>query len=330
MKENSVSRISRRDFLKISAVVCGSATLYGLFKTRPLIEVQETRVLMGTVINLTVLCDRASQGRAVIRETFREMYALEGVLSRFMADSQLSRLNTEGELVDPHPALVEVISRALEISEWTQGAYDVTVKPVFDLYQKRDSGPEPIEIAAALSQVGYQELVVDQAGIRFTIPGMSLTLDGIAKGYIVDQGVAVLRQRGYGHILVEAGGDLLAGGSNGQTPWSVGIRSPRGEGILKVLDVTNRAVATSGDYQQAYSDDFRNHHILDPRVGISPRELSSVTVIADTCQQADALATGMMVLGSKQSLKLAEKLPGVEAVLVSKDLEILTSSGVPG
>jgi len=159
---------------------------------------------------------------------------------------------------------------------------------------------------------------------------MAITLDGIAKGYIVDAGTDVLTKLGFKNVFVEAGGDLMASGKKeNDDPWKIGIQSPRQEqpGLLAKISVSDRAVATSGDYYQYFSADMRHHHIIDPRVGFSAPELASVTTVSEKAIHSDALATAVMVLGPEIGLRLIESLPTVEACLLTKNLEIVVSSG---
>ena len=162
---------------------------------------------------------------------------------------------------------------------------------------------------------------------------MRITLDGIAKGRVVDGGVAALKSMGFTNILVEAGGDLLAYGAHPDgSYWKIGVVNPRpsaGHPWLTTISVEDRAVATSGDYQQTFTSDYHLNHIIDPRSGVSPAELSSATVIASSVTEADALATTLMVLGVADGLALVERLPGVEALVATKDLNIFKSAGFP-
>ena len=159
--------------------------------------------------------------------------------------------------------------------------------------------------------------------------GMRVTLDGIGKGYVVDRGVSVLRERGFDNVFVEAGGDLVARGTkNGGEPWRIGIRRPRpGESLQARFDTTDCAVATSGDYMQPFTPDYSQHHIVDPRTGYSAPALASSTVSAPDAATADALATMTMVLGPRKGREVLEGLPGCEGYFVSKDLEITRTSG---
>lgn len=323
------NRISRRSFLQIIAVgaVAGATAKLGFDALSAPDPVSATRLLMGTVVNLTIISDDKAAAQGAIDATLTRMTELEGVLSRFQPQSQLSQLNQTGRLAYAHPALLGLIAQARQLSDQSGGAFDITIKPLVDLYQQHqttDSLPAQAAIAAALQKVDYRAIQIDGNRIVFKRPGMAITLDGIAKGYIVDEGVAVLKTAGFGDVLVEAGGDLLASGqkSAGEA-WQIGIQSPRTArpGLLALLDVQNRAVATSGDYMQAFSADMAQHHILDPRTGYSSPELASATVIAPSAMLADGLATTAMVLGSKDGLILVEQLPGCDACLIDKTLQ---------
>ena len=295
-------------------------------------EVQETRLLMGTVVNLTLITQDAQKAREAIQACFRRMAALEGVLSRFLPDSQLARLNQVGALANAHPSLVEVVQQAKRLGEASEGAFEISVQPLYDLYEQykqRENRLPPLrEIERVMPNIGYQYIGVRGKEIVLRKPQMKITLDGIAKGYIVDQGVLTLRQAGYTNVLVEAGGDLCASGEKAlDLPWTVGVQAPRESmgNVLTKIALVNQAVATSGDYMQPFTDDLSQHHILDPRKGISPSELSSATVVAPTCALADALATTMMVLGVDRGLALVKRFPEAKAILVTKDGEVVPS-----
>ena len=159
---------------------------------------------------------------------------------------------------------------------------------------------------------------------------MGISLDGIGKGYIVDQGVAALKQRGFNNVYVEAGGDLMVSGQKeAAVPWRIGIRNPRPQHNQRLVTVavSDKAVATSGDYLQAFTPDLRHHHIIDPRSGFSPPELASCTVTAPSVAMADGLATALMVLGKNDALDLIEPMHGCEAYMVDKNLQHFNTTG---
>jgi len=331
----SSTRLSRRDFLRIVAGIgvagwVGGSILENLEANR---VVRQTRKLMGTIVNLTlIVSDRktAASAQGAIHACLDRMAELEAVLSRFKADSQVSILNHSGGLKDPHPALLELVRKSRWISELSSGLFDITILPVLSLYQKhhaQEGGlPTGAELEAARRKVDYRRLAVCESELAFLEPGMGITLDGIAKGYIVDEGVSRLREHGFTDVLVEAGGDLLAAGRPGSNrPWKIGIPSPRsgGDDLIAQLDISNEAVATSGDYMQPFTTDYSQHHILNPKTGFSSTALSNATVIAPHLALADALATTMMLMDPAKGLDLIRWL-GLHSVLVKKDVTVLS------
>ena len=332
-----IRTFKRREFLRIvaaSSIAGVAAVKLGWDRTPSVEAVTETRLLMGTVINLTLVTDDRRAGQEAISACLDHMQGLEVVVSRHRADSQLSRLNGAGVLEGASSHLLHVLAESHRIAALTGGAFDVTIKPLVDLYQSSQSNggtlPSADAIREALACVGYAGLIIEGDRISFERPGMAVTLDGIAKGYIVDEGIAILHAHGFTDTLVEAGGDLVGTGmtSNG-APWRIGIEPPRegGTRFLGTLDVANRAVATSGDYMQPYTQDFSLHHIIDPRTGYSAPTLASATVVADRCEVADALATALMVLGPEQGLAVLASIPGSDGYLVGKDSQVWKSEG---
>jgi len=324
-------KITRRDFLKIVAVggAAGAALKLGL-DSLPADEIaSETRLLMGTVINIKAVGLDPRLAEAAINSCFARMSAHESVLSRFLPGSQLSELNQVGYMHDPHPALLTVLRQSQELSQQTDGAFDVTIHPLLSLYQSSQTLPSDEAIQQALSLVDYRKLKVEESVVRFEQPGMSITLDGIAKGFIVDEGVAELQSFGFENVMVEAGGDLMAlGQKTSASPWKIGLQAPRAEmgNLLATLNVENQALATSGDYMQAFSDDLSSHHIIDPRSGYSSPELASVSILAPSVMLADGLATSVMVMG-ESGLDLIERMPHCEAFTVTKSAKIMKTTG---
>jgi thiamine biosynthesis lipoprotein len=282
---------------------------------------------MGTRIHLTVVAEDRRRAEAAIETTFDAMQQLIAIFDHRQPGTPLAILNREGTVEDAPPALIDLLTHAVAYGELTGGAFDITVKPLLDA---RRAGVK--DVASLRSLVDFRQIKINGQRVRLGIPGASITLDGIAKGRVIDGGVDALRRLGFDHVLVEAGGDLRTLGSRADgAPWRVGIAHPRGAGqgeILSVLPVGAQAVATSGDYMNSFTADFSQHHILDPRAGRSPVDLASATVLAATAMDADALGTALMVLGSVDGLTLAEQLPAVEAVLVTKDLRILKTRGL--
>jgi thiamine biosynthesis lipoprotein len=223
-------------------------------------------------------------------------WTLESILSRHRADSELSTLNREGRLRNASDPLLDVIAQARQISDLSNGAFDITIKPLVDLYQADHAqGALPGETAVSTTKqlVNYKNIHIEGKTISFAKPGMSITLDGIGKGYIVDAGTAVLRELGFVNVMVEAGGDLMAMGTKeANQPWRIGVQPPRSDTRMTVVGLQNQAAATSGDYMQPFAADLSQHHIIDPRTGYSAPELASVTITAPSVMLADGLGNG--------------------------------------
>ena len=193
------NKITRRDFLKIVAVggAAGAALKLGLDSLPADEIVSETRLLMGTLINIKAVGLDPGLAEAAINSCFARMSAHESVLSRFVPGNQLSELNQAGVTHDPHPALLTVLKQSQELSQLTGGAFDITIHPLLSLYQSSKTLPSDDAIQQALTLVDYRKLKFDESIARFEQPGMSITLDGIAKGFIVDEGVAELQNFGF-------------------------------------------------------------------------------------------------------------------------------------
>ncbi len=290
--------------------------------------------MMGTIVNLTVCGADEQRCRAAISACLNRMEQLSQMMSTYVPDSPISQLNRAGSLTNAPPELIEVFKLSHKLSELTEGAFDPTVKPLLGLYRtvkKTGTIPEVEEIQEILKLIDYSKIVIEnETTIRYAIPGIQVTLDGIAKGYIVDQGVRVLMDKGFHNAYVEAGGDLMTIGKkpNGK-PWKIGIRNPRSDNLRKMdtIDLSDRAIATSGDYLQYFTDDKRAHHIINPKTGFSPINTASSSIIAPTVAMADGLATATMVLGPQAATELVESLPDCEGYFFDKELNKYSTTG---
>lgn len=297
-------------------------------------EVKQSRLAMGTLVELTVMAHDRPAAEEAIQAVWRRIEDLETKLSPYRPDSEISKLNRVGKLDNASDDLLAVVRQSLRIGRLGGGAFDITILPLVQLFKEckdsNDSIPSEAAVRETLQLVDYTKLRLDGRRIWFERPGMAITVDGIGKGYVVDQAVEVLKRAGFENVLVNAGGDLaVAGQPAPDRPWRVGIQPPRREtpDQMPSVEVRDQAVATSGDYMQAFTEDREHHHILDPRTGYSAGELASATVIAPTAAEADALATLLMVVGSQKAIELLEPLAGCEAYMISKELEVSRTSG---
>lgn len=324
------ARMNRREALRITAVA-GLATAFGggivsaLLRDAGLHRVTRTRSRMGTLVTLTVIHPDADEAAVMMDAAFSEMERLEGVLSRHRRQSALGRLNAEGRLDRPPAELVEVLGGALALARMSGGAFDPTVLPLLDLYRRsfesRGTPPTDDEVARRRTRVDHRRVRLSGGEVVLEGSGMALTLDGIAKGFVVDRTVATLVRRGAERVMVDAGGDMAASGEGSVTdPWTVSVQDPHRRGAsAAMLRLAGEGVATSGDYLNRFSLDGRHHHILDPRTGRSPEHTSSVSVVASTAMEADGLSTAIMVMGPERGLELLRRTKGVEGLVVTKD-----------
>ncbi len=328
--------LTRRRLLQLGAVagVVGSVLYLSFGRSPSPTAVRYSQPLMGTTVNLTVCGADDEFCRTAITACIHRMETLSSMLSTYVADSPLSNLNRRGVVHNAPPELLEVLRMSRELSELTDGAFDPTVLPLLGLYRRfKQSGtlPDRSVIEEKLQLVDYRYILIeDPATIRLARQGTGITLDGIAKGYIVDQGVAALQASGVTDAYVEAGGDLMVIGrrQDGQA-WHIGIRNPRSDNLqhMDTIDLSDRAIATSGDYLQYFTDDRTAHHIIDPRTGFSPLQIASSSILAPTVARADGLATATMVLGAERSLALLETLPDCEGYFFDKELNKYSTKG---
>ena len=277
---------------------------------------------LGTTLSLRVAHRDPAVAERALDHAVATIRHVEAQMSLFKPDSALNRLNRDGILHHPHPDLRNVLRIAQEVSTRSHGAFDVTVQPlwqVFEAAQRTASLPSNAAVLQARARVNWRALEISQHHIRFTKPGMAITLNGIAQGYAADLVRQQLQADGIEHALINTGEWAALGQPDTQHGWSLGIASPRDEQqLITRLLMDGRSIATSADNLTIFSNDYRNHHIFNPHTGYSPPELASVTVAANSCVMADALTKVMFVAGMQQALALAKDWQ-VGVVLVDKN-----------
>lgn len=300
------------------------------------------QIRMGIPVRIVLYAASEETANQASKAAYDRLRELDRMLSDYDPDSELMQLCRTAVVDAPQPVspeLFTILTAAREISERTDGAFDVTVGPVVRLWRiarRRKTLPDPTRLQEALTRVGYQSVQLDpqQQTVQLTRPNMLLDLGGIAKGYAADQALAVLAKQGITRALVDASGDIVVGDPPvGREYWSIEVerlqRSPLSQSAAhsepveqkhSFLNLRNAAVATSGDaYQYLEINGVRYSHLIDPRTGLGLTTPSSVTVIAPTGQQADALASAISVLGPHKGLELIKCMPTVEAYIVLLD-----------
>lgn len=303
-------------------------------------RVERSAAMMGTEVRILVLDENRILAETAIAAAFAEMARLEAMMTDWRDDSQLMRVNHHASKrpVTVDRELFAVIREGIELGAVTNGSFDITWRSAGRLWDFKADPPELPDsqrIAQAVQRVDYRLVEIDEetSSVRLGADDVHIGLGGIAKGAIVDHAVTMLERRGCRRFVVNAGGDIYARGRNdGGRMWWVAIRDPRNNvENIAVLPVANLAVVTSGDYERYMVVDGTMYcHIIDPRSGWPARGCRSVTVMAKTTARADALATGIFVLGQERGLALAEGLDSVEAMIVDQVGNIHLTSGLRG
>lgn len=315
--------------------------VYFFPQARPINELHVYfRVAMDTSVELRFTSHSSNSAVEIERKVFAEIERLENIFSRSIESSDVSMINNSaGRRAVPVSAEVfYVAERGVDFARLSGGAFDPTIAPVIDLWGFPDQEyrvPAEGELKNILPLVDYTRIEFDREYSAICLPDdkMALELGGIAKGFIIDQVLQILGEAGVQHAFINAGGDIgLIGDHPDGKPWRIGVRHPReDDNIIAILPASGGAVVTSGDYERAFEEKgVMYHHILDPETGMPAGDLVSVTIMAETVIEADALSTAVFALGPERGMALIEELPGVEGILITNDIDILVSSGLKG
>jgi len=299
--------------------------------TPRLYEIKETQDIMGTFVTITVYHENKEYSKNAINDAFEEIRRIDSLLSSYKSTSEVSILNNNKKIINYSADLKSNLEKSLYYSKLSNGSFDITVKPVLDLYREsfKNTGKAPTnkEISEVLLDVDYNEVVIGD--IISIGNNQKITLGGIAKGYAVDRAIEILESRGITNALVNAGGDMKAIGKKyASVNWNIALANPRNKDeFIAQIPISNKAIVTSGDYERYFNENKTFHHIVDPNTGYSALELMSVTITADNAFDADAISTSVFVLGKEKGLELIESLNNVEGLIIIKNKEIIKSSG---
>ncbi|UZJ36521.1 FAD:protein FMN transferase [Prosthecochloris sp. SCSIO W1103] len=301
---------------------------------------EQEKVMMGTVMKIKAVAEGDAEEKAqeAFDTAFREIAELESELSEWQPASPVSEVNRKAgiERVEVPEALVTVTQKALDIAEVTEGAFDVTFKPIGRLWnvKERTSPPPPDSIRTALSQVDYTQIDLDtlQKTLLLKKMGMEIGFGGIAKGYAALRAGEVLERYGIDNYIINAGGDLYVKGKKGERQWTSGIKNPDTKqktpliafGVIKAC-----GIATSGDYESYFvHEGIRYHHIIDLKTGYPARGIKSVTVFSEDPAKADAYATAFFILGHENALHIVEQDPSLAFILIDAKDGIFKSPNI--
>ncbi len=295
-------------------------------------SVHQTRLMMGTIVTITAMHASQTQGEEAVGRAFDEIARLERVLSRFDPASPVSALNVDGKVSGIPSELAEVLYRAQRFGSLSDHAFDITVLPVVDLLHAKQNREGALDISEAelqhaLSLVDHTALAVSGRNVRLGREGMGITLDGIAKGYIVDKASAILAAHGATSHMINAGGDIRTMGEKAKgTPWTIAIQDPTGStDPIAVISMRTGAIATSGGYQVFYDKQHLFSHLISPATGKSPNAVASVSITAPSVMEADALSTAVSIMQARKGLQFINSMPEREAFIISRTGERFAS-----
>lgn len=307
---------SRRRLLKIVGVAAVGAIVGKSFVTfkdkTELKKVTWNGTALGSQAEITIYHPSEKEAHKILTKSVEELTGLENLFSLYKDSSQLSLLNKKGYLENPHPEMVNIFNLSKKYSEMTNGAFDVTVQPLWNIYNKSftDLGKPPLntQISNALKLVDWKSIKVEKTKISYEIEGMSSTLNGIAQGYITDKIAESLINSGISNTLVQLGEYRGIGDHPEGRPWRLLISNPEHTNSIGEVEFTDAAVATSAGLGTPFDLSGKYHHIFNPESGYNDNEYLQVSVISKTAAEADALATAFLIMNPKKSEALAKNL----------------------
>ncbi|MFC1804783.1 FAD:protein FMN transferase [Candidatus Omnitrophota bacterium] len=278
---------------------------------------------MGTFVTVQ------SPDKEAIPIAFDEIERVEELLSKFKEESEVSRLNQTGQLQVSDDTFY-LLKKAREFWQKSNGAFDISIGPLLDLWGFTNGEyrvPSQDEIMKILASVGTDKISLNDKDnlVKFDAEGMKIDLGAIAKGYAVDSAIKKIKAAGINSCLIDAGGDIYALGVRLNEAWSIGIQDPRQGAVKENIKISNRGIATSGDYERYFKRGNRRYtHILDPKTGYPVQgRIASVTVVAGDCLTADAIATAIFVLGKEKGEAFAQRFADTQVTIISdQDLNL--------
>jgi FAD:protein FMN transferase len=298
---------------------------------------QTTHRAMGTIMTHRAFGLNAERGLGAVRT---EIARIEGLLSRFLADSDVSRVNASAGLQSEAVSIetYAVLEQAIEFSRCFSACFEVTLGPMVTLWSVSKASatrPEASSIQRILPLVNFRDLILNPidvtAGLKYG--GQSIDLGGIGKGFAGDRIREVFEEQGIFSAYSNLGGNVVTLGAKPDgSPWHIGIQHPRQEqGLIGSVSVVDETVVTSGDYQRYFTDNEgkRHHHILDPTTGYPAESgLISVSIVTTRSVVADALSTVLFVAGMEKGLQYLRTLPQTDAILVDSELRVHVTPGL--
>ena len=320
--------MSRRRFITFVAAAAGLPLLLkaGGSQAKP---VRWEGTALGAPASIQLFHTDEAQAHAAITAGLGELKRLEAIFSVYRADSTISLLNREGMLENAPDDFIAMLTRALSLAKISDGVYDPTIQPVWQTYFRHftssnpdSAGPAPRDMAAALALVDWRAVEVDAGNkrISFARPGMGLTLNSGAQGYITDRVADVLRAHGFDRMLVDMGEPRALSAKPDGSAWRIGIANPADPSRTVVtLDLVDKCVSTSGGYGTLFDNAGAFTHIIDSRTGRTAPAMLGVSVVADKGIIADGLSTAMLMAPVERRQAILKAAGGQKAIYVTPE-----------
>lgn len=329
--------LSSNSFKRVKSVFAFMFILQ-VFMADAQIQVKRTTQLLGSPFEMTVVAKDTLQGNAFIDAAIDEVKRIENLISDWIPTTQISKVNQNAGLqpIKVDREVFELVERAIKISKLTNGAFDISYASMDRIWKFDGTMKEmPTEeaIIKSVAKVGYQNIILntDESTIFLKNEGMKLGLGGIGQGYIADKIKALMLSKGCKSGIVNVSGDIFAWGKQPDgKPWTVAIVNPMNKNkVFATFPLEDSAVETSGSYEKYVTFNGKRYsHIIDPRTGYPATGVVSVSVFAKTTEIADALATGIFVLGVEVGLDLVNQLKGIECIIVDDQGSVHASKNI--
>lgn len=322
-------QITRRRLITVAAAAAGLPLLLKTGAAHARLVTWEGTTL-GAPSTIQLYHTDAAKAQAAIDAALAELARLETIFSVYRADSALSTLNRQGRLDNAPVEFLELLHRSLGLAAMSGGAYDPTIQPVWQLYFRHftatgaidPAGPSRRDLDAALALVGWNKVDVNaaKASVAFAHPGMGLTLNSGAQGYITDRVAEMLRSHGFTQMLVDMGEPRALSAKPDGSAWRIGIANPADPTqAVTEIEVVDKCVSTSGGYGTVFDAAGQFTHLIDPATGRTAPALLSVSVVAETATRADGLSTAMLLTAPERRQSLLRQAGGLKAIFVTPD-----------
>ncbi len=303
--------------------------LIGLISCSSNETVKRTAIIMGSTVEVQVRGVNSVTADKAIHTSFQEVKRLDTLFSTYMTGNPMWQLNnTDADEIIVDSEMFTMLKRCDEIWELTGGAFDPAIGNLIDVIGFEKGSPQlpsKSQVDEALKKIGWKNIQLLEGNIVVKPKSVKISFNAIVPGYAADQVANILSNYGIKEYLINVGGEVFARGEN----WKIGIQHPRKQNeLLGAINVNGMGVSTSGDYEQFFKKEGKRYsHLLNPLTGYPANECEAVTIIAKEALLADALSTGVFILGPKKGMELIEKLNGVEGIIVDTTGTIYQSSG---